>query len=288
MIASNLTIAATVTAHGSRPLVLVAMGTLTVTGRVDVSSHRSVVGAAANDASCASTNGGLPQGVGASTSGGGAGGSFGTAGGAGGPPGGSGSDVAPQAAIDGSQLTLLRGGCPGGTGGQDHTGDIAPGGASGGVVYLMATTRILVQGGKVLANGAGGAGGVSSSPADFPGGAGGGAGGLIMFDAPLIDLETATVTANGGGGGGGQGDNASAGQPGMDPDPVAPFVGAGGGAGCTMGGTGGIGSSLAMPGTGGSPGAVSGAAGGGGGGAGVIRTFGTATTPGSKIAPLPS
>jgi hypothetical protein len=289
VMATDMTImaGATITAHGSRPLVLVSMGTLTVSGIVDVSSHAAgMTGAAANDASCTTANGGLPQQASTSTSGGGAGGSFGTAGGAGGAPG-NGTAVAAEPAINGAQLTRLRGGCRGGDGGRDHDGHFGAGGASGGAVYLMATTQIDLKGGQVLANGAAGGGGAFPSAADFPGGGGGGAGGLVMLDSPAIVLQSAIVMASGGGGGGGQGAGPSAGMGGGEPTATAPLAAAGGGVGGMMAGSGGFGSSLSAPGPGG--GGIEGvgtggAAGGGGGGAGVIRLFGPVTGT-SQIVP---
>ena len=167
VIATDLTIqpGATVSAHGSRPLVLVAMGTLSIGGTVDVSSHASPDrrGAGADDAACPIANGSV-QAPGASTSGGGAGGSFGGRGGAGGAPAGGVALMAP-APIDPATLTLVRGGCHGGAGGTDHSMHTAPGGHSGGAVYLMAGTMLQLAG-KVLANGSGGAGGASTTLTD--------------------------------------------------------------------------------------------------------------------------
>jgi hypothetical protein len=288
--ATDMTIMAgvTITAQGSRPLVLVAMGTLTLSGTIDVSSHAGgITGAAANDPACPISVVAQGQQAGQNTAGGGAGGSFGSAGGAGGVPGGSMEGALPGAAVDGTQLTVVRSGCPGGNGGVDHDGGFGAGGASGGAVYLMATTKIYLEGGVILANGAAGGGGSNVNVADAPGGGGGGAGGLVMLDSPNIEIQGGTVMANGGGGGGGQGTGPSPGRNGDEPMSTAPFVGAAGGAGGAQAGMGGPGSSTLGPGPGGAGTAFAsggGAGGGGGGGAGVIRIFGPVTGT-SQIVP---
>jgi hypothetical protein len=287
VMATDMTIMAgtTISAHGSRPLVLVAMGTLTLSGTVDVSSRAGgATGAAANDASCTTSNGGLPQEAAANTSGGGAGGSFGTAGGDGGAPG-NGVAVVAEPAV--ANVTRVRGGCRGGDGGHDHDDNFGAGGASGGAVYLMATAKIDLKGGEILANGAAGGGGEAQSVSDVPGGGGGGAGGLVMLDSPNIVLENAIVMASGGGGGGGQGVGASPGLTGGEATATAPLAPASGGPGGTMAGSGGFGSSLSTPGPGGGGldgETTGGAGGGGGGGAGVIRIFGPVTGT-SQIVP---
>jgi hypothetical protein len=293
VMATDMTImsGATIRATGSRPLVLVAMGTLTVSGSVDVSSHAAgTTGAAANDVSCDPNTGGLPQAAAANTSGGGAGGSFGGTGGTGGAPGGASDGAHAGPTVDGSQLMQVRGGCPGGIGGVDHDGGFGASGASGGAVYLMATTMIVLKDGVILANGAAGGGGRTSIAGDFPGGGGGGSGGLVMLDSPNILLQNAVVMASGGGGGGGEGANSTFGSDGGEPTASAPLVPAPGGPAGTMAGSGGFGSSLNGPGPGG--GGVDtevsgGAAGGGGGGAGVIRIFGPFSGT-SQIVPLQS
>jgi hypothetical protein len=277
--ATDLTLEASgsITAHGSRPLVLVAMGTMTIAGTVDVSSHGAVVGAGGNYG-CEYVPG-QSQAAGSNTSGGGAGGSFGGRGGASGAPGNGGAQLAP-APIDPTTLTLVRGGCKGSSGGYDVNADIAPGGDSGGAVYLMAGTSLTISG-KVVANGVGGAGGKPAIASCFPGGGGGGSGGLIMLDAPTSSIS-GLLMANGGGGGAGGSDQAAAGTNGTDPDPTKPAIAASGGipTGDLTGGYGGAGSTL-MPPLQGGPGSedqtagTGGGGGGGGGGQGVIRIFGT-------------
>ena len=276
--ATDLTLASagSITAHGSRPLVLVAMGTMTIAGTVDVSSHQGVLGAGANYPACVPVAA-AQQAPGSSTSGGGTGGSFGSRGGAGGAPGNGGATIA-AAPVDPTTLTLVRGGCPGGFGGFDNTVMRAAGGDSGGAVYLMAGTSIRITGG-VFANGRGGNGGTPTVSSAYPGGGGGGSGGLIMLDAPAYTI-TGVLMANGGGGGAGGSDNMAAGSAGADPVAGMPVSAASGGVatGDGNGGDGGAGSTLQSPqqggfGTDGT--GFGGGGGGGGGGKGVIRIFGS-------------
>jgi hypothetical protein len=206
----NLTVSGTVTATGSRALVLLGTETVTISdnGTVDASSRTANPtrhGAASNFASCPAVTHATSDSGGA---GGGAGGSFGTVGGNGGlgdmndngaPDGQAPGAVAAAAATP----SVLRGGCPGGAGGSGSGqanqagGD---GGDGGGAVYVIAGKTITIAG-NVFASGAGGHadGNVVGSE---EGGGGGGAGGMIGLDAPALNI-TGKVVANGGGGGGG-------------------------------------------------------------------------------------
>ncbi|HEY0987210.1 MAG TPA: hypothetical protein VGD80_09175 [Kofleriaceae bacterium] len=283
---TDVTISARLQAIGSRPLVLIASGSITTTstGLIDVGSHRisqsiSDVGAGADPVSCAT--GTLP---GAAGGGGGAGGSFLGLGGNGGAGGGGGSGGAPGAAV--SAVSALRGGCPG----QDGQGATGLAGHGGGAVYLIAGARIDVQGG-INAAGEGGRGGA----VDVGGGAGGGAGGMIGFDAPVITASSLLLASGGGGGGGAgsggvgiQGDNA--------PDPSTTAAGSGGRGfvgNNTFGGNGGVGS-VSMSRAPGAQGAAGdtggqnhGGGGGGGGGAGLIKAPATADL-GTNVSPPPT
>ncbi|HEY6180132.1 MAG TPA: hypothetical protein VIX73_37080, partial [Kofleriaceae bacterium] len=71
MVATDMQITGSVDVHGSRPLVLVSLGSISIAGTIDVASHASKRGPAANTA-CTPPGGGTPdvRGVG------GAGGSF--------------------------------------------------------------------------------------------------------------------------------------------------------------------------------------------------------------------
>ena len=260
--------------HGGRPVVLVARHTLIIEPgtAVDVATHRGAgnrEGAGAPRAACMVSNGGNGAGGG----GGGAGGGFH------GPSarganatngGGNGGDPVGAIALGG-----VRAGCAGGKGGTGSSSGGA-GGGGGGALYLIAGDRIEVSG-TINASGAGGAGGTKPTTSGGGGGGGGGSGGLIGFDAPLVNIAVGTVlVANGGGAGGGGG--AAGGLGGIDgKDPVVfggtfPFGAGGGNGGAPMGGTGGPGAADDNP-----PGIgqdSNAGAGGGGGAAGYIVVFG--------------
>lgn len=197
----------TVRAVGSRPLVLVAEGSLEVHGAIDVSSAHAgfvpaVRGAGAHSGTCqefsraAQDN---PMG-----GGGGAGASFAGRGGGGGDGNtdqtGSRSDGGLTDAVPLPRPQALQGGCRGqdGGGSNGHPNGGAPGaGGDGGGALYLASKLVVVITGKVLANGAGGGGGGAQA-----GGGGGGSGGFIVLDAPDIKRgENSVLSANAGGGG---------------------------------------------------------------------------------------
>jgi hypothetical protein len=275
---TTITISAKLRAAGTRPLVLLASDSITITmpnGLVDVGSHNGAnpeTGAGGDPAACVA--GAMPG-----TSGGGAGGSFigkGGTGGGGGTSGGVDGGGGGGAAAVVTEVTELRGGCAGQDG---DAGTKGLKGHGGGAVFLVAGNKIDVQGG-INAAGEGGGPGVTGSA----GGGGGGAGGMIGFDAPMI-AASGLILASGGGGGEGSGVN-TLGMKGSDPSTINA---AAGGNGPTMnGGAGGNGSSAtaAGPGDTGKPGSptMGGGGGGGGGGAGLIKAPASATL-GAKISP---
>jgi hypothetical protein len=259
---AGTTIAVTnVTAHGGRPLVLVASDTITVTA-LDVSSRngQTTFGAGYDVTQCAA----FPQTPVASTSGGG-GGAGGTLYGAQGGTGGKGWSGNSQGGTPATAVTTpmtLHGGCPGQDGALGST-VTAPGGPGGGAVYLVAGNELDLTTATLQASGAGGNGGANQG-----GGGGGGAGGMIILHAPVIGASGATIIANGGGGGGGGATTTTL--PGADPSSTTPGVPAAGampGGGGGFGGAGFAGSNVAQAGTQGSAGG-----GGGGGGGGYIET----------------
>ncbi len=266
-----ITVAGAITVTGTRPLVLFASQTITVSsGGIDVSSERNParVGAGADWAGCPSESTVAADNVGGG--GGGGGGSFGIAGGTGGIGNFQQAVQAPGGMPPAAQTPAdVRGGCPGGNGGNGTSANsrgIA--GHSGGALYLLAGTLITVNG-ALLANGEGGGGG-----GDDGGGAGGGTGGLIGLEAPTITVS-ALVAANGGGGGEGGDDNVTggdAGNPGADGIATTTMPAAGGSGLPAVAGDGGDGAVAALP---AGPGANQQAGGGGGGGAtGVIYVKG--------------
>lgn len=267
--AGDLTIAGAVNATGSKPLVLVAATTLTISGTLDVASHRGgQIGAGSipptDTTSC-------DPGTAPGTSGGGAGGSFGTAGASGGAGGGA---AGTPGAI---KPASLRGGCSGQDG---NNGTFGMKGRGGGAVYLIAGTSITITG-QINASGASG----SAGKIGDGGGGGGGSGGLIALDAPSV-TSTGVIFANGGGGAQGSG-NSTTGADGKEPIGLAPSGGSG-----QISGNGGVGGSGgaegAAPVAGATPGTPYGA-GGGGGSVGIVKLFGAATIGGSGgVSPAPS
>ncbi|MDB4954798.1 MAG: hypothetical protein JWO36_2367 [Myxococcales bacterium] len=304
---TTISVSSAFVAIGSRPLVLVATDSLTVSNTLDVSStiQPRRKGAGANANGCVSTGmvGTSDMGGG----GGGAGGSFGTVGGNGGigdtnnnfPPAG----VAPGGVAAAAQTPQhLRGGCPGGKGGDgDDPGmnpNASPGGPagdSGGAVALIAHNSITIPGG-VYASGAGGEAtpGLSGSNncgltnGGFEqGGGGAGAGGMIVIDAPAITIA-GRVVANGGAGAGGGG--CQGGTSGGDGTTASwnarAAAGTGGANAGGNAGNGAQGTAIGM--TTNLNGADNGAgAGGGAGGLGVVWIEG-ALTGGTMMSPAPS
>lgn len=257
----NVTQSGTTIVTGTRPLVIVATGNVTIAGLLDASSHLIGTGPDADPSSCGGF-GAVPQSSG-NGGGGGAGGSFVSAGGAGG--GGNGGAVPggqPAAPIAAS--IVLRGGCKGQSGGTGGAGGNGSPGSGGGALYLAAGTQLILDAGRIAANGAGAIAGKSRD-----GGPGGGAGGMIVLDAPTIMMTSADLSANGGGGAAGADGNT--GIDGSDPDPTTPAVPAPGGP-SGRGGPGGDGAAGTVQ-AGNGQDALSGQArggGGGGGGFGVI------------------
>ena len=253
---------------GSRPLVLVAATSITISGTLDVSSRRSGIGGnvvgvgpGSPSAACVAASG-TPQNSGGG-GGGGAGGSFMTAGGNGAIGNAGGSTAGTAAPASAMAPTVLRGGCPGQRGGNGGGGNVAgTSGAGGGAVFLAAGATITISG-AINASGAGGAGGGVRT-----GGSGGGSGGMIVLHAPTITATAGRVFANGGGASQG-GDSNTSGANGTDAaaDPTSP---AAGGAIGTAGGPGGAGFALGSNAASGDPGDGTEGGGGGGGGGGFI------------------
>jgi hypothetical protein len=234
IIAGDTVTIASLSVTGSRPLVLVAQTSITVTGLLDVASHRDTgaVGAgAASSADCkpfGSAPGMGPPG------GGGAGGGFMVPGGDGGPGNGA-ADMSVAAGKAASAQVgapaRLHGGCSGQPGGGGNASD---GGAGGGAVYLVSAGTISIPG-QINVSGAGGKGRDA-----LHGGGGGGSGGMIALHAASTPTTTTAATillAGGGGGGGGssgpdQSQQTAKGVDGHDPvlaTPIAPALGGTGG-----------------------------------------------------------
>jgi hypothetical protein len=269
---ATISVQGTVTATGTKPLVLVSTGTITVSGVLDVASHRAVgsVGAGANPTACLA-------GTAPTMNSGGAGGSFGGTGGTGAATGGGAGGVAAAAM---TSPTALRGGCPGQKGGSTGGGN---GGNGGGATFLIASSISVI--GSINASGSGG---INANANSSSGGGGGGAGGYIGLEAQTVTIA-GQVFANGGGGGEASG-TSSTGVPGGDsPDALTPGAGGAGGSDfATNGGNGSQGATLD-----GAPGAANctgmcttpNSGGGGGGGAGIIKVIPAQTTGGTVSPP---
>lgn len=260
---------------GSRPIVLIATGTITIAGNQTLDARSGVTGTGPgfNPTDCGTpANGGSAGGNG----GGGAGGSFGSKG-ADGADGGSATGGTAKAAVT-TPVNKLRGGCSGGDGG---TGSVAggAGGGGGGAVLMIAKTKIQIDG-TVTVGGGGGLGG----PQSKSGGGGGGSGGMIVLHAPMLSIGTnARLIANGGGGGGGAGAGEN-GLPGFDATMLnSAAAGAStNGGGTTAGGAGAFkGTAATKP----SAGGGGSGGGGGGGGVGVVRVLSGQTISSSNVSP---
>jgi hypothetical protein len=289
---NDITITAKLRGIGSRPLVLIASGTISTTGvgLIDVGSHRLASGASEKGAGASPPSpicqpGTPPPATGGGT-GGGAGGSFLGSGGNGGTGGNGGSGGMPAARV--STVTTLRGGCPG-QDGQGGTGNFGLGGQGGGAVYLLAGVKIDIRGNGINAAGEGGGGGIAA----VGGAGGGGSGGMIAFEAPMI-TASALLLASGAGGGGGAGSGAGtvAGANALDPTSTStPSGGLGFVGNMTNGGNGGDGSAMNSTqagggggGNGDNVGGNHGGGGGGGGGTGLISAPNPATL-GTNLSP---
>lgn len=287
---------ATVTAVGPNVLSIVATGTMTIDGTVDVSSTMAAAGPAGTTMAGA---GGAPTAI--SAGGGGAG--DGTNGGAGGVSalivGGMGG-AAGMMYGDGA-LVPQQGGARGGNGGPQPQ-QVAAGGFGGGAIQLASCKSVAIGAMAILdAGGGGGAGGNGSltAAADPGGGGGGGSGGTILIEAPVVTVAGG-VFANGGGGGSG-GAHGVGGSPGVDGmrgmDGLRSTMAAPGGPGVIVGqvvtGKGGDGGALMPPEDGGQPTAqLVESSGGGGGAAGRIRiNVKEGTMPdktGAELSPAPT
>lgn len=259
VVASDITISAELRAQGTRPLVLFASKTITLTQPIDVSGVRGKLRPAgvdltANDSICGDLT------LASGQAHGGAGGSFMFKGGDGGKASTLGGFIGRAAEPDVNKPSALRGGCPGGAGAIGTSG--GGGGGAGGAVYLVAGESIMINGTYINASGGAGGGGQTSG-----GGGGGGSGGMIVLHAPTIGGVGGMLVANGGGGGGG-GSTGAGGLPGEEVAAEMPDTSAQGGGASGTGGGGGRGYARVRTASSGVDAAVGGAAGAGGGGGG--------------------
>ena len=260
---TTVSISSGVAAHGSRPLVIVATDTLTLSALLEAAGKRDTptpIPAGYNAAACPAFT---TAPVASATGGGGAaGGSFMTFSGNG-APGDNSTNAGGVAAGASSAPLVLRAGCGGQTGADgDTAGNGAPGGNGGGSIYLVAgNTLVLTATAQINVSGGGG----GSTGGHFSGGGGGGSGGMLVLYAPTFTITAgAKLAANGGGGGAGDTSmNTTNATRGADGSVSSPTVQANGGTG--PGGAGGKGFAVGNTAQAGTTG-VAGAGGGGGGG----------------------
>ncbi len=197
----------TLTAHGSRALVLFINGDVTIDGTIDVSAgvcddgmlapHCGGPGAGDGGTSTATATGCGPGGKGVAN------GDTGGGGGALGQSGAAGAQETDEMMAAGGAAGSI-GGCPdetlvplvGGSGGGQGGGGGA-GGGGGGAIQISALGTLTISG-TIASSGNGGRG------ASGAGGGGGGAGGAILLEAIDVVLASGvTLAANGGGAGSG-------------------------------------------------------------------------------------
>ncbi len=261
---------ATLSAAGTRPLVLMSSGGITIApgAAIDVGGHRNAMPqlTGAGGRTC-------EGGIAPTPDGGAFGGTFGSIGGDGGAD--AGAHPGGKAASTTITTTSLQGGCAG-EAGLNNGGTAGP---AGGAVALLAVATIELDG--TIFAGGGGAGGAKTNNR---GGGGGGAGGMIVIDAPVITGTKPNIGANGGAGG--EGSGGMMGKDGADA-PADPTKVAAGGTGGSTGGDGGAGATSAGAAVAGGIGTSAAGGGGGGGGVGVIKVYGAAGLPGN-VSPPPT
>jgi hypothetical protein len=200
----SFTTGGNVTVTGSRGLVILSGGDVTIDHTIGVSAalETNGPGAITNDASCRGKNAAAGNANGTS---GGGGGGFGTAGGSGGSGGSPSVAGGGIGAVAGNpELVPLRGGCPGGRAGGAPANHFAGGG--GGAIQITSGTKIAIADGAAILASGGGARGptqtifcIVNTPCGV--GDGGGSGGGVLLEAPVVTLAaTGGVFANGGGG----------------------------------------------------------------------------------------
>jgi hypothetical protein len=279
--------------EGSRPLVVIVSGDVTVAGVIDVGGHASIPGPGGGAGGKplqtgagqvgAGPGGGKVCGCTARTSYsddcGGGGGGFGGAGGQGGPQ--AGAPACPTLALGGSaygasSLVPLAAGS-GGASGDSLPTAVQPGagGGGGGALQISAQGTLTING--AITGGGGGGGPGTPTTSTSLGGGGGGSGGGILLEAALVN-GTGIVAVNGGAGASGWEPSGCTANAGEDGGPTTSPA-KGGQPSCAQCGKGGAGGAGAQAAGAGSAGATTCGGGGGGGAAGRIRLNSYQSTP---------
>lgn len=185
--------------EGSRALVVVATGTITISAIIRADGEGTTPGPGGSLASYSGGNGGTRVAGGFASDGGGGGGGGYADGGSGGSAGGWGDSSTAEGggggASFGTSFEPLSGGGAGGVGNGPTAG---AGGGGGGAIQFSARGDITYDGGMNVSGGSGRRGEIGSA------GGGGGGGGTVHFEsAGTIDFVSGVVLAAGAGGGGG-------------------------------------------------------------------------------------
>ncbi|MFT5354522.1 MAG: hypothetical protein ACI9KE_001727 [Polyangiales bacterium] len=279
----DLEIRGDVRVSGFRPLVILAAGTVRITGSLLADAEGTDPGPGGGVGGTSGMAGGFNpgqpglNGVGANAfpDSGGGGGGGGHAGGSGGDGGGAGIASGGNAFMSSYFGEPLHGGSGGGRGGTGRSaGD---GGGGGGAIQISARGGVEISGSAIIdLGGGGGAGGRDGDAEDFNigSGGGGGSGGVLLIEsAGNISIDGAVFSPGGGGGGAAGCRTRGDADDGGEDSPTNVGGGASGrscsGDGGTYGASGGAGGVDGV-GTDGNSNARSGANGGGGGGGGGL------------------
>jgi hypothetical protein len=204
---------------GSRPLVILAAGTVVIDGTLDAAARRDTPGPGGAAPGQGSGKGGDGEQRGDYRDSGGGGAGHGTAGGKGGDAQCSGGNCAPLAQggpggepYGEATVNVLQGGSGGGA----ASPTCAPAaGAGGGAVQIYAAVSIKIAAGGGVNVGGGGGGRGILCPDNLSSGSGGGSGGVIFLQSRMIE-HAGIMAANGGGGGGSAGRRDGTNEPGTD------------------------------------------------------------------------
>ncbi|MDB4933442.1 MAG: hypothetical protein JWP87_414 [Labilithrix sp.] len=270
------------TVKGTRPLVVVSAGNVTIRGHIDAYGNTVAPGPGGSGAAAGPGKGESGKKPGTNDASGGGGAGHATLGGTGGTKGAVTGGAA--GAITNANGATLIGGSGGGHGGGFGVAGACSdatrgrGGFGGGALQISAIGKIVVTiSGGVDVGGGGGLGGCKNNGSDhYTGGGGGGAGGLVVLESLAgVQLDLGAVIAAAGGGGGEGGDSNKMGGDGES----GPYPsGTASGGNLNAGGAGGSGGTGAAT-TAATPSAGFGGASAGGGGGSAGRVFLGARAP---------
>lgn len=259
---------------GTRPMVIIASGQVTINGLLDAGARRQNAGAGGTN----QATGGTGEHKGSLRDGGGGGGGHATSGGSGGDATcsvncGDGQGTASGGMAGGTYgdaaVSVLYGGSVGGFSSPNCASD--PAGAGGGALQIYSGTSIVISASGAIQAGGGGGGGGRACVGNPGSASGGGSGGTVFLQARDI-VHAGIIAANGGGGGSGASDETGTDLPGNagENGRLGSTAAVGGASVGTHSGAGGAGGVDTAGGNGGSDFTNDGNGGGGGGGAGRV------------------